>query len=180
MEKRIEGEDGTMGAISHWAGNEDVGAGYQTVKSLEPNERMETTLHFLEPYESEAETYIILEEIEGGTKVSWGFETIMPYPFNVMSLFTDLDQIVGPDFSYGLELLKGIVEKQNQMTFGDYTIQKVKMPHQHFLGFRKKVRSAEITGFYTEYYPQLMQFIQQTGHTPCRDARRHSVSMGKG
>src|SRR5690606_41185411 len=39
MKKSYEGTDGTVGFISKWEGNKDVGIGEQEIKNIVPNER---------------------------------------------------------------------------------------------------------------------------------------------
>ena len=49
---------------------------------------------------------------EGGTKVSWAFYGERGFMERVMSIFMDIDAMVGPDFERGLELMKGVVEAE--------------------------------------------------------------------
>ena len=52
------------------------------------------------------------EAVDGSsTKVTWVFESKMPYPFNVMRLFMNMDKAIGEDFSVGLNNLKAQLEK---------------------------------------------------------------------
>ena len=45
------------------------------------------------------------------TKVSWGFESQMNYPMNIMKVFMNMSEMIGKDFSTGLVNLKTILEK---------------------------------------------------------------------
>lgn len=47
----------------------------------------------------------------GVTKVTWGFESKMNYPMNIMKLFMNMNEMVGKDFSTGLANLKNLLEK---------------------------------------------------------------------
>ena len=114
MKQDFRGTDGEVGFISHWKGeNPDVGEGEQEIKRIIPNERVETELRFIEPFESKADAYLTTEPAgEGQTKVKWGFSTEMPRPMNVMLLFVSMDEMVGPDFESGLAGLKTILESR--------------------------------------------------------------------
>jgi len=43
--------------------------------------------------------------------VTWGFESEMPYPFNLMALFMNLDEMLDEDYTKGLGRLKQICKK---------------------------------------------------------------------
>ena len=114
MKQETRGTDGTVGFVTHWTGqSEDVGEGEQEIKKLVENERMETELRFIKPFESKADAFLILESVnESQTKVKWGFATTFPRPMNIMFLVMNMDKLVGKDFADGLANLKGILEKQ--------------------------------------------------------------------
>ena len=114
MKQEFRGTDGTVGFVTHWTGqSEDVGEGEQEIKKLVDNERMETELRFIKPFESKADAFLILESVnESQTKVKWGFTTTFPRPMNLMFVVMDMDALIGKDFADGLSSLKGILEKQ--------------------------------------------------------------------
>ena len=47
----------------------------------------------------------------GSTRVTWGFESKMNYPMNIMKLFMNMKEMIGKDFLIGLANLKRILEK---------------------------------------------------------------------
>jgi hypothetical protein len=111
MNKSIEGVDGTIGAIQSWeSDHEKVGKGSQTITNIVNLEKIETNLKFLVPYESEAKGFIRIKAEENGIKVTWGFESEMPYPFNLMKLFMNLEEMMEEDWSFGLNKLKMLCE----------------------------------------------------------------------
>lgn len=114
MKQEFRGTDGTVGFVTHWTGqSEEVGEGEQEIKKLVENERMETELRFIKPFESKADSFLILESVsESQTKVKWGFTTTFPRPMNIMLVVMDMDALIGKDFAEGLSSLKGIMEKQ--------------------------------------------------------------------
>lgn len=110
MTQSFEGTDGTVGFVSKWEGNKDVGMGEQEIKAISHNDRIDTELRFLKPWKSESDAYIKVEDAKGGTKVTWGFSGVNKVPFNIMMLFFNMDKTVGKDFEEGLSKLKAILE----------------------------------------------------------------------
>jgi len=112
MKKSITGTDGTIGAMASWESDvPEVGKGSQTISKIEPPALLETDLKFYMPYESEAKGYIQLSPEGEGTKVTWGFKSEMPYPFNIMKLFMNMDEMMDKDWNSGLGKLKALCEK---------------------------------------------------------------------
>lgn len=114
MKKAFRGTDGTAGFASAWdSKNGNVGKGEQTIKSVKEGERIDYDIHFIKPMESNATSYMITEPVAGnGTKVKWGFDSRMPYPFNIMRLFVNMDKMIGDDFQTGLNNLKAKLESR--------------------------------------------------------------------
>jgi hypothetical protein len=114
MKKEFKGTDGTVGFVSAWESEQgDVGKGEQEIKSIKDGERIDYELRFIEPMESTAAAYMITEAVsENQSKVKWGFNGEMAYPFNIMRLFMDMDKMIGDDFGAGLNRLKAQLEKQ--------------------------------------------------------------------
>ena len=111
MKKELTGIDGAIGAIQSWESeHEKVGKGTQTIFNIVPLQIIETDLKFYIPYESEAKGFIKLEAEANGTKVTWGFNSVMPYPFNLMKLFMNLDDMMEEDWNLGLSRLKELCE----------------------------------------------------------------------
>lgn len=105
MKKSYEGTDGTPGFRYSWEG-EKTGKGTQTILSVREGERVETELDF--GFGDPAKSYFTVDEVAPGqTKVTWGISGKTDYPFNVMSLFYDMNK----DFEKGLQNLKGVLEK---------------------------------------------------------------------
>jgi hypothetical protein len=110
MKQTFTGEDGTVGFLSHWEGNKEVGTGEQEIKNIEENKRLETALRFFKPWKSQSDAYMQVDEADGGTRVTWGFAGENKVPVNVMMMFMNMDKMVGKDFEEGLANLKKIME----------------------------------------------------------------------
>jgi hypothetical protein len=109
----FKGTDGQPGFVNHWSGNKKVGEGEQEITSVEEGKALYTDLRFIRPFKSFARATMTTEAIdEYSTKVTWGFESKMNYPMNVMKIFMNMNEMVGKDFSTGLSNLKNLMEKQ--------------------------------------------------------------------
>lgn len=114
MKKYFKGNDGEVGFISAWdSQNENVGKGEQEIMKITPISRLDYKLRFIDPFDVTHDAYLILEEInELETQVKWGFDDEMPYPMNIMSLFMNMEEMLGPDLQAGLNNLKEILERE--------------------------------------------------------------------
>lgn len=112
MKQEFFGEDGSVGFISRWEGNKEVGVGEQEIKSITENERIDSELRFIKPWKSMSDAYLITNKMdEGRTEVVWGFKGINKMPSNFFMMFYNLDKAVGRDFEEGLDELKNILER---------------------------------------------------------------------
>jgi hypothetical protein len=111
QEFTYSGTDGTVGFISAWKGNKDVGEGEQEITAVTDGHRMDTRLRFIKPFKSESDTYLITEELgPEQTRVRWGFTGRMNYPMNLFLLVMDMEEAIGSDLDYGLQKLKTLLE----------------------------------------------------------------------
>jgi hypothetical protein len=114
MKKEMSGIDGTLGASQSWESEvPEVGKGSQTISNIQVPYLLETDLKFYTPYESEAKGYIKLVEENGGTIVTWGFKSEMPYPSNLMKLFMNMEEMMDKDWNNGLTKLKNLCENES-------------------------------------------------------------------
>jgi uncharacterized protein YndB with AHSA1/START domain len=112
MKKSYSGTDGTIGFVSAWDGNKDVGAGEQEIIKIDEGNRIDYALRFTKPFKSKADCFITFADAgENQTKVQWGFKSKMTYPMNIILLFMSADEMVGKDFETGLSNLKKVMEK---------------------------------------------------------------------
>jgi hypothetical protein len=119
------GTDGTVGFISAWEGDKNVGKGEQEIVRIVEGERVDTQLRFIEPFESVSDAYMITESLgDDQTRVIWGFSGRMSYPMNLFLLIMDMEESIGADYDYGLQKLKDILEtEQPEESYADPYIQ---------------------------------------------------------
>lgn len=111
MKSEFRGTDGAPGFVNAWEGNKKVGKGEQEILAVSDG-KLETELRFEKPFKSVAKATMTTEAAgDNATKVSWGFSSKMNYPMNVMKLFMNMSEMVGKDFTIGLNNLKIVMEK---------------------------------------------------------------------
>ncbi len=112
MKSELVGEDGVVGTVYKWEGNQQVGKGEQVFVAITPD-TVKTKLTFKGLFDSYADVYLALDSLAPNeTKATWGFFANSPRPFNVMGLVFDIEKYVGADYQLGLDSLKAIVERE--------------------------------------------------------------------
>jgi Polyketide cyclase / dehydrase and lipid transport len=112
IKNEFRGTDGTPGFVNHWVGNKKVGEGEQEITGIIEGKSLITELRFIKPFKSIAKATMTTETADANsTKVTWGFESKMNYPMNVMKVLMNLEKGIGDDFGTGLSNLKSLMEK---------------------------------------------------------------------
>lgn len=159
---RDSGVDGTVGSSHYWKGNDSVGEGQMTLTKVEANKGVEYDLHFMKPFESHNTAYMNMEKAEGGYKVTWGMKGHMPFPFNAMGLFMNMDKQVGKDFEAGLATLKSMCES-TPVSATTYEIKETEWPETNALSIRQVVKFQDMTSFFGTNYPKMDGVIKKAG-----------------
>ena len=66
----------------------------------------ETDIKFLEPFESDAVSYLRLKPDGNGSIVTWAFESEMPYPMNLFMVVYTIEEMMEKDWTKGLKNLE--------------------------------------------------------------------------
>lgn len=165
MTTSIQGTDGEAGAVYTWKGNDDVGAGSQVLKTVSPD-KVELEVRFTEPWEAISPSFIKMEEKGEKTRVSWGFDMHIGFPWNGMAMFTDVDAGVGKDYERGLANLKRICEEIAHKKYGGYEVAEAQLPAKYYVGVRKMIAFPDIPVFFGANLPLAMGKIQEAGLQP--------------
>lgn len=167
----FEGVDGTKGSMYKWVGDpKNSGKGEMTNTGIEKNAQVNYHLFFIEPWESESDGFMKVEDADGGTKATWGFYGKNSFPFNIVTLFMSMDKMMGPDFEQGLQLLKDVVEKESKI-ITSFQIREETIPAKSFATIRKQIGMKNITAFYAESFGLILQELGKAGKSqtgmPC-------------
>lgn len=111
--RELSGIDGTVGCISSWESNsKEVGKGQQEITQIIEGERINFELRFIEPFEATDYAYFATESVDSNsTIIKWGFDGKISYPMNIMLLWMNMEEMLGPDLEKGLQNLKEILEE---------------------------------------------------------------------
>ncbi len=105
------GTDGAAGAAYHWEGDEKKsGAGDMKCVGINGT-AMNYEVAFTKPNHGQANGVLKADDAGNGTTTAtWSFTMHMPFPFNAMTVFMNMDKMLGKDFEDGLANMKGYVE----------------------------------------------------------------------
>jgi uncharacterized protein YndB with AHSA1/START domain len=111
MKRTFSGAPYGKGAIYEWEGNKDVGKGRMEVTDAATPAKTVIKLDFLKPVETSSTTEFTLLPQADATTVSWDMSGPMPFVSKIMSVFMNMDAMIGKDFEKGLSNLKTVAEK---------------------------------------------------------------------
>jgi len=109
MKKTWSGAERGKGAVYEWQ-SDKVGTGRMEMTDSSPA-RVAVKLDFIKPFEGHNTAAFALEPAGGATRVTWTMQGPMNYAAKVMSVFFDMDKMIGKDFEAGLANLKAAAEK---------------------------------------------------------------------
>jgi uncharacterized protein YndB with AHSA1/START domain len=111
LKRTFSGPASGTGAVYEWQGNKQVGKGRMEIMEATAPSRLRIKLDFFEPFEAHNMAEFSLASKDGSTEVTWAMHGPLPYMAKVMSLFCNMDRMVGKDFEAGLTQLKALTEK---------------------------------------------------------------------
>ena len=114
MKQTYEGPASGTGAISRWAGNNQVGEGSMTITESRPNELIRFNLEFIKPMAGTSTAEFSFKPEGNQTSVTWSMSGKNNFIAKAMCLFMNMDTMVGGEFEKGLSSLKSIVEASHK------------------------------------------------------------------
>ncbi|REC49652.1 SRPBCC family protein [Chryseobacterium pennipullorum] len=103
------GTSGQIGDTYRWRGNDKVGEGEQKVTEIIPNEKLAAKLHFIKPFEGDADIAFVVIPEGNSTKVTWLFDNEINTFMKPMKPM--MDSNMETMFTQGLNDLKKLSEK---------------------------------------------------------------------
>jgi len=110
MKQTYEGAPAGVGAISRWAGNNQVGEGSMTITASRPNELIRIKLEFLKPFAATNIAEFTFKPEGNQTAVTWSMAGKNNFIAKAVHLFMNMDKMVGGQFEKGLAQMKSVVE----------------------------------------------------------------------
>lgn len=111
MKRNFSGPASGPGAVYEWDGDKNVGKGRMEITEVTPPSKVVIKLDFLSPFEAHNTAEFTMTPSGGATNVIWAIYGPMPFMSKVMSVFFDMDKMIGKDFEVGLATLKAQVER---------------------------------------------------------------------
>ncbi len=111
MKRTFSGVDSGVGAAYAWEGNRDIGKGHMEITASDPNAKIVIRLDFLKPFEAHNTAEFLLEPQGDSTRITWAMYGPNSFAGKVMSIFINMDQMIGKDFEAGLRDLKAVAER---------------------------------------------------------------------
>lgn len=158
----ISGDGKSVGSKYEWEGNKEAGKGSMEIVNMD-EDRVDIDLIFAEPFESESFTQYRFEETESGTKLIWYMEGEMPYPMNILNLFSVMKKAIGADYREGLETAKSNLEGRFSLGGSNLNVEEIHFPVITFLGVKKRVPFSEMENFFTSTYDQIYTTLEGSG-----------------
>ncbi len=114
LKKTFDGPQAGPGASYSWTGNDAVGAGRLTLLESKPNDLVSMKLEMLKPFPCTNHVTFKLVPSEEGTKVTWSMDGKNDFMAKAVSMFMDIDGMVGKQFEEGLANLNQLAQAENR------------------------------------------------------------------
>lgn len=106
----FEGPDAGEGAVFNWSGNDQIGEGRMTLLESRPDERIRIRVDFTKPFEGTNTAIFTFRPDGPRTIVTWTMSGEQSFLQKALSVFVNIDKLVGAEFEKGLGNLKSVVE----------------------------------------------------------------------
>ena len=110
MRKTMSGAPSGTGAIYEWDGNSKAGKGRMEILDSSAPTRLDIKLDFERPFKAKNTARFALAPSGSATDVTWSIRGPQPFMSKVMSIFLNMDNLIGRDFERGLQNLKSVAE----------------------------------------------------------------------
>jgi uncharacterized protein YndB with AHSA1/START domain len=111
MKRSFAGPASGKGAIYEWDGDSNVGKGRMEITNAVAPSKVVIKLDFFRPFEAHNTAEFTLQPKGDATDVTWAIYGPNLFVGKVMSIFIDMDKMIGKDFEDGLATLKTVSEK---------------------------------------------------------------------
>ena len=98
--------------MSNWSGTGNTGKGTMTISESRPPSLVTLAVDWERPFVARNINQFTLEPDGAGTKVTWSMQGPNLFMMKLMSVFTNMDRMMGKHFEDGLANLKSVAEKQ--------------------------------------------------------------------
>jgi uncharacterized protein YndB with AHSA1/START domain len=111
MTRAYSGAANGKGAVSDWNSSGSAGKGRMTIAESAPSKMISIQVDFVKPFEVHNLNHFTFEPAGSSTKVTWTMDGTNLYIMKIMSVFRNMDGVIGPHFEKGLVNLKTVSER---------------------------------------------------------------------
>lgn len=111
MKRAFSGAESGVGAQSDWSGTGQTGAGHMAITHSMPSTSITVDVDWRRPFAVRNINEFTLEPDGASTRVTWSMHGPNLYMMKLMSVFTNMDRMMGQHFESGLENLKQAAER---------------------------------------------------------------------
>lgn len=115
LQRTFSGAPSGKGAVYEWNGNNEVGQGRMEITESAPT-KVAIKLDFIRPFEGHNIAEFTLQPKGDSTTVTWAMHGPCSYIGKLMSVFINVEEMVGKDFETGLANLKSIAESTRRQS----------------------------------------------------------------
>jgi uncharacterized protein YndB with AHSA1/START domain len=112
MKRTFSGAANGKGAVYEWDSDGKAGKGRMEITDAPAPSRVTIKLDFFKPFESHNTAEFKLEPRGDTTELTWAMYGPNLFIGKVMSIFFDMDKMIGKDFEAGLANLKTLAEQK--------------------------------------------------------------------
>jgi uncharacterized protein YndB with AHSA1/START domain len=114
MQRSYSGAASGVGAISEWASTGSAGKGRMQITAAVPASRISVRVDFEKPFAAHNINEFLFLPEGGGTRVTWIMRGTNVYMAKIMSVFVNMDRMMGAHFEAGLRDLKAAAESHSE------------------------------------------------------------------
>ena len=111
MKRTFSGSASGTGAVSNWTSKGTAGRGSMSITESTPPDSIVIQVDFLKPFRAHNVNEFSLEAGGASTKVTWTMQGANLFFMKIMSIFVNMDRVMGRHFETGLDNLKAVAEK---------------------------------------------------------------------
>lgn len=110
IKRSFSGAASGVSAVSEWSGSGETGKGMMTITASEPLTSVTIAVDWQRPFAVRNMNEFRLEPDGSSTRVKWSMTGPNLFIMKLMSVFTNMDRMMGQHFDRGLENLKAAAE----------------------------------------------------------------------
>ena len=112
LHRTFSGKQSGVGAMSAWTGSGSSGSGTMLIIESLPPQKVTIQADWTKPFVARNINEFTLTPAGNGTRVTWSMHGPYLYMMKLMSVFTNMDHMMGQHFESGLANLKRVAEQQ--------------------------------------------------------------------